>query len=353
MPTDIKITVAGEPSSAVNAFSKVGSSAKKMQADVGSSTDGFDKVGRGFDDMDTRAMGFRDTITGVQDTMGGLSELSKGPSAEGFLTLGAGIGDLGSGMYNTLIPALKSTTTWLKSTRLAAAATAVWSGICSAATKVWAGIQMAFNAIMMMNPIALIIIAIIALIAIIVIIATKTTWFQTAWKKSWSGIKAAFEWSKDAIGKGVDWVSAKVDAVIRFMTSIPGRIRSAFTAVASIVSAPYRAGFNAISKAWNQTVGRLSWTVPSWVPGLGGGTISAPRLPTFHRGGTVPGAPGADVLAILQAGERVTPAAGGSPTVIELRSDGTALGELLVDVLARTIGTRGGNVQVVLGGAAA
>lgn len=63
--------------------------------------------------------------------------------------------------------------------------------VVSAATKVWAAVQAAFNFIMALNPVTLIIIGIVALIAAIVWIATKTTWFQTIWKVVWGGIKAA------------------------------------------------------------------------------------------------------------------------------------------------------------------
>ncbi|MFE6846572.1 transglycosylase SLT domain-containing protein [Streptomyces sp. NPDC057686] len=41
------------------------------------------------------------------------------------------------------------------------------------------------------NPIVLVIAAIVALVAAVVLIATKTTWFQTAWKYTWNAIKAA------------------------------------------------------------------------------------------------------------------------------------------------------------------
>jgi hypothetical protein len=72
----------------------------------------------------------------------------------------------------------------------------------------------------------------------------------------------------------------------------------------------------------------------------------------MHTGGIVPGAPGTETLRILQAGERVTPSSrAGDRTVIEIRSDGTRLGDLLVELLARSIRVRGGNVQAILGGA--
>lgn len=78
--------------------------------------------------------------------------------------------------------------------KAAAAATAIWNGItkvASAATKVWTGIQAAFNVVMSLNPVGLIIIAIGALIAIIILIATKTDWFQRLWKVVWTAIKDA------------------------------------------------------------------------------------------------------------------------------------------------------------------
>jgi hypothetical protein len=53
-------------------------------------------------------MGFRDTLTGVEDSMLGVSEIARGNLFAGFLALGAGVGDLGSGIYNFLVPAMQS-----------------------------------------------------------------------------------------------------------------------------------------------------------------------------------------------------------------------------------------------------
>ncbi len=201
----------------------------------------------------------------------------------------------------------------------------------SAVTKVAAAVQAVFNIVMMANPIGLVIIAIVALVAIIVLIATKTRWFQNIWGAAWG-------WVKQAAVNVWDWLKA-----------LPGRIGNVFAGIGRFISAPFRAAFNFIADAWNNTVGRLSWSVPGWVPGIGGNTISAPRLPTFHTGGVVPGAPGTEMLAMLQAGERVTPAGRSGPMVLELRSSGARVDDLLVEILARAIKGRGGNVQVALG----
>lgn len=193
--------------------------------------------------------------------------------------------------------------------------------------------QWAWNIAQLASPTTWIILAIVALIAVIVLIATKTTWFQDLWKWAWSGIKSA------------------AVAVWDWLKKLPGMIGSAFSAIAGFISAPFRAAFNFISRAWNNTIGKLSWTIPSWIPGIGGNTISVPKLPTFHRGGVVPGAPGAEVVARLQAGETVTAAGqGGGRTVLEVRSGGSRLDDLLVEILAKSVQNRGGNVQLVLGG---
>lgn len=166
----------------------------------------------------------------------------------------------------------------------------VASGAAKVATLAWTGVQWLLNVAMDANPLGLIILAIAALVVVIILIATKTDWFQKLWTVAWKGIKTAAE------------------DVWNWLKQIPGWLETAFSKVASIISWPYRTAFNLIADAWNATIGKLSWTVPKWVPIIGGDTISAPKLPHFHSGGVVPGLPGQELLAVLQAGERVTPA---------------------------------------------
>jgi polyhydroxyalkanoate synthesis regulator phasin len=67
--------------------------------------DRLNRLGEASDNVDTRAMGFRDTVTGVSDTLKGLNDSSLSTEQRLF-TLGAGIGDLGSAGYNLLVPAM-------------------------------------------------------------------------------------------------------------------------------------------------------------------------------------------------------------------------------------------------------
>lgn len=182
--------------------------------------------------------------------------------------------------------------------------------------------QWAWNIAQLASPTTWIILAIVALIAVIVLIATKTTWFQDLWKWAWSGIKSA------ALN------------VWNWLKQVPGWIGSAFVKVAEFITRPFRAAFNFISDAWNKTIGSLSWTIPGWVPGIGGNTISVPNLPKYHSGGVVPGVPGQEVLAVLQAGETVTPAGrgGGGEMVLRIESGGSQMDDLIVQIINRAIG---------------
>lgn len=228
--------------------------------------------------------------------------------------------------------------------RVATIASSVATGVATAAQWLW-------NIALTANPIGVIVMAVAALVGVIILIATKTTWFQTIWEYVWGAVLAYINFVKDSYTKAFRAMMAIGEFLIDQIKAIPGRIGAAFSGLFNIITAPFRAAFNFVARAWNNTIGRLSWSVPGWVPGIGGNSISAPKLREFHQGGVVPGAPGTEMVALLQAGERVTPAgASGGATVIEIRSGGARLDDLLVEVLASAVSARGGNVQLVLGG---
>jgi hypothetical protein len=92
---------------------------------------------------------------------------------------------------------------------------------------------------------------------------------------------------------------------------------SAFSAIRNIIKsilAPLAAIFNAIADAWNNSVGKLSWKVPKWVPFIGGNEISAPKIPrisiaSFADGGVVFPQDGGVLARVAEAGkpERIEP----------------------------------------------
>lgn len=86
----------------------------RMSKEVRGSAESFDRAAEATDTLDTRSMGFRDTITGVQDSAKGLSAALSGDlTAEGLLVAGTGVGDLASGFTNLLIPAVKDARNWV------------------------------------------------------------------------------------------------------------------------------------------------------------------------------------------------------------------------------------------------
>lgn len=194
--------------------------------------------------------------------------------------------------------------------------------------------QWAWNAAQLASPTTWIIAGIAAIVAIIVVIATKTDWFQRAWRNSW-------KWIKDAAANTMEWIKG-----------IPAATARVFSSVAQMITRPYRAAFNMIARAWNATVGRLSFTVPGWIPGIGGNSFSVPNIPQFHSGGRVPGTPGQVVPSLLMAGEKVLSpagaAAGGAPTIV-FGSDGSQAGDAIIELIRLAMLTRNNGDPGALG----
>lgn len=281
----------------------------------------------------TKALG---EVAGASDQAGKSLEESAGAKVEA----------LKRKLQQGLIQALASTAGWVernstlvKTLAMVLGPLVVIVGTIIAVTKIWTAVQTVLNIVMSANPIALVIIGVAALIAIIVLIATKTTWFQTAWKVAWSGIQAALKawwayakwvfglivsaigWVKDRIvagiqgaiaifkawqsgvGKVKDWIVEKLTALVSWVKDMPGRIKNGLGKLSSILSAPFKAAFNSIARLWNGTVGRLSFTAPSWVPGLSGKGFSMPQLPMLAQGGIVRATRGGTLAVIGEGGQ--------------------------------------------------
>ena len=110
-----------------------------------------------------------------------------------------------------------------------------------------------------------------------------------------------FDTLKSGATKAKNWVDGKVSALVNLITGIPRRIGN----MASAISEPFKWAFSRIAQFWNGTAGKLSFTAPSWVPGIGGKGFSMPNLPTYHTGGEVLGPKGQEVPIMALAGERV------------------------------------------------
>jgi len=344
----VTLTFAGDTTQLTKAFDNVGKSADKMNEKIvttGEKTDALaTKTGTASGAFGALGSGFQ--LLGVDS----------GPALAAVSGLQLGFDAL-SGSSDLITLALESQRLAKIKDTAATIAHTVATKAAAVGSAIWTGAQWLLNAALDANPIGLIVLAIAALIAIVVLIATKTDWFSKGWKAAWSGIKAAAKAVADWFtGPFVgfftgawDKIKGAGEKVWDWIKGLPGKLKSAFVNVASIISAPWRAGFNFIADAWNNTVGKLHFQIPSWVPGIGGKGFDVPDLPHFHTGGVVPGAPGSEMLAVLQAGETVTPAgrSGGSTTVYA----GDALTSLVMAMIRDQVGSRfGGNVTLALGG---
>ena len=206
--------------------------------------------------------------------------------------------------------------------------------------------QWAWNAAMMANPIGLIVIAIAAVVAAVILLYTKVDWFRNmvdaaidgvvaAWNWLWDILKKTFNWIKDnwplllailtgPFGTAVylivkNWDSIKnaaghaIDAIQGIMGRVwdiltwPFRhaqesisyvwglvsgvfrgfvdnLRWLFGQVYDIITYPFRRAMDAIKWLWNTTIGGFGFTIPNWIPVVGGKEF---RIPKMAAGGIV------------------------------------------------------------------
>jgi phage-related protein len=115
----------------------------------------------------------------------------------------------------------------------------------------------AINIAMALNPIGLIVIGVIALIAGLAIAYKKFEGFRNIV----DGVFGAIKW----------WITNVVIPQFNLMLTV------------------FKTIFNGIASVWNNTIGKFSFTVPSWVPGIGGKGFAMPDIPMLAAGGIVTG----------------------------------------------------------------
>ncbi|MFA8415091.1 hypothetical protein ACEPTV_33130, partial [Burkholderia pseudomallei] len=126
-----------------------------------------------------------------------------------------------------------------------------------------------------------------------------TKWIGEAWTNLMTGFQfiggeVSRWWQEDFLGgieRGATWLAGKVLEVIGFFTSIPDKIGQAFQWVGDML---YKAAYSiasAIAWLWNNTVGKIDFTIPDWVPLIGGNHIHFPQIvvPALAAGGVVLG----------------------------------------------------------------
>ena len=135
----------------------------------------------------------------------------------------------------------------------------------TAATTAFTAVQAAFNAVMALNPIFLLVVAIVAVGAALIILQAKFNIFGEAFKAIGNIASTVFDGIKAGFAGVVSAIGGYVNGLV----------------------AVYKGLFNGIASVWNNTVGKLSFKIPGWVPGIGGAGFDVPDIPMLANGGIV------------------------------------------------------------------
>lgn len=223
-------------------------------------------------------------------------------------------------VQGTLVPALVNLGKWVVANKdffvpfvaLLAAALAGFKAFMFIKTVIAA--VAAFNAVLAANPIGLVIVVLAALVAGLITAYKRSETFRRIVNAAFGAVKAAasalasgVSWALNAVGSAVSgaatFVGRQKDRIVGFFRSIPGAIRSAFAGLGRAISGPFRSAFAAIRRWWNNTLGGKGFSIPSWVPKVGGNEWRFPRL---HSGGVFRAPFGqSEGFALLRDGERV------------------------------------------------
>jgi hypothetical protein len=185
------------------------------------------------------------------------ASIAAGTAQGQFQRLGVALAETKESIGAALLPAIEAVLPYLtKMGDWAAEHPEILLGIGIAIATIAAAI-VAVNVAMALNPFSLIAIAVVGLGALLV----------TAYKKF-----EPFKTVVDAVFGGIEFWITEV--------TIPA-FRTMYTVAKTI--------FNGIARIWNNTFGKLSFSVPDWVPGIGGKGFDVPNIPMLANGGIVTG----------------------------------------------------------------
>ncbi len=240
--------------------------------------------------------------------------------------------------------------------------------------------QWALNVAMDANPLGIIILLLALLVGAIIYAYKHSETFRKIVQAAWAGIKAAalavWHWLSGTLWPGIKkvwdyiadsvtsvclWIHSKFQAVINFFSSIPGNIGKIASRMWDGVKNAFKGLVNYMIGLWNRLDFGFSISIPDWIPGIGGKRFSIPDLipdlPYLAKGGYATAAGMAMVgengpeRVFLPEGATVRPlerGGSGGACVIEIRSGGSKLDNLLVEILREAIRSKGGNVIKVL-----
>jgi hypothetical protein len=184
---------------------------------------------------------------------------------------------------------------------IANAAITAWNALTAVTAAVNAVLGASFSALWVATGAIVIIGIIAALVALQVkfdIFGKAIDGIKVGFNAVWEAIKTVFNWAKDnwplllgiitgPFGLAIAFVVKFRDDIWNLLKVVKTGIGTIMGGIADVIFGPFKTAFNAIAKLWNNTVGKLSFTVPSWVPGIGGKGFDVPDIPMLAEGGIV------------------------------------------------------------------
>ncbi len=148
-------------------------------------------------------------------------------------------------------------------------ATAVWNGIWTVVSTAWGIIQPIFQAIW-------------DFITSYIVPAFQAIWDKVS--SVFSAVWGVIVGAKNNIVGAFNTIKEYIQGLLDKFNSIKDGVSSAFTTVANAILSPFKAAFNGIASLWNSTVGKISFTIPDWIPGIGGNKFSMPKMDKLYKG---------------------------------------------------------------------
>ena len=186
---------------------------------------------------------------------------------------------------------------------LANGALAAWAAVSAVTAAINSVTAASFSALWVATGAVVIIAIIAALVALQVkfdIFGKAIDGIKIGFNAVWGAIKYVFDWAKNnwplllaiitgPFGMAIAFVIKFKDDIMGVFSLIYNGIKATMGFVADVISAPFKAAFRAVAGLWNNTIGKLSFSVPSWVPGIGGKGFDVPDIPMLAEGGIVTG----------------------------------------------------------------
>lgn len=228
---------------------------KTLEKAYGGNMTALQKLAPEYRDLIKAGASFEEVMFELNNTTGGAAETFANTAEGGMKRLTLGIDETKESIGAALLPVLQAVLPYIT-------ALASWAqenpGVFLAIAGAIAGIAtaiLAINFAMAANPLTLIAIGIGAVIAVLAVAYTKFEGFRNI---------------VDAVFGGIKWWINNV--------TIP-----AFQGLLAV----FKGIFNGIAMIWNNTVGKLSFKIPGWVPGIGGAGFDVPEIPMLADGGIV------------------------------------------------------------------